>query len=54
MLQPKCTNMNFIVITRNQESKELSWFSSKAEAKAFASERNNVLQIISTADSKHY
>tara|TARA_R110000822_G_scaffold4186_11_gene18074 strand:- start:3080 stop:3220 length:141 start_codon:yes stop_codon:yes gene_type:complete len=46
--------MNFIVITRNQESKDLAWFSSEAEAKAFASERNNVLQIISTAGSKHY
>tara|TARA_R110002126_G_scaffold205319_1_gene352554 strand:- start:470 stop:625 length:156 start_codon:yes stop_codon:yes gene_type:complete len=49
-------NMNFIVIMRNQweGSKELSWFSSEAEAKAFASERNNVLQIISTANNKHY
>lgn len=46
--------MNFIVIMQNQESNLLSWFSSEAEAKAFAAERNNILQIISTADSKHY
>jgi|TARA_R110000751_G_scaffold67240_1_gene137254 hypothetical protein len=39
---------------RNQESKELAWFSSEAEAKAFASQRNNVLQIISTANNKLY
>ena len=49
--------MNFIVLMRNHdhlESKELAWFSSEAEAKAFASQRNNVLQIISTANNKLY